>query len=517
MTTARFWDGKEAPEKTRTPGFRERPEKPPASTTPARSNFRPKNNRCVPGNFTRGSQADEEFRRTAAYPSRLTAMAEPSVIIAPGKQPAAVPHSTVFFANLGSMFFGNTEATRALRSLLGGTLDSYGGRLASCLDLLYHSTHDHPNLLVTTMPLQADLAGYHSGILGLKLPGVAVADPDHYETPELLARIRKTPSTHLDGFVTDAQLERIAAETGKQTHSPSEGSYLANNKLAFHREVERLGLPTFATEVAESQDDLARCYQTLSRQGYRFAAVKSQVGASGIGVQKIDTRNPDPIPGLIFHDGACLVQGWIEPGIKAVKHIHSPSVQVLVGEKEITLFDTTDQILDHQSVHEGNLAPPQHPEALTEEQNELLAQSKAIVPWLHRTGYRGPASIDFHVARHGEVSDVRACEINARVTGATYPSLLARKFQKNGAWLLRNLALPEPLPALSILSILDDQNALYRPGQENGCLPINFNMTKNGEISKGQFLFLGPDVYHASEQLAELVSLPEINLHYDRD
>ena len=444
-------------------------------------------------------------------------MTDPAVIVAPGKQPDAVPHSTVFFANLGSLFFGNAEATAALREMLGGTLDSYGGRLASCLDLLYHSRHDHDNLLVTAVPLQAELASFHRDTLGLRLPEVAVCGPEGYEAEALLERIRNRPSTHLDGFVTDQQLERIAAETGKQTHSPSDGSYLANNKLAFHRELERLGLPVFATEIAESPDDLPRCFARLSKQGYRFAAVKSQIGASGIGVLKIDTQNPASIPPLFFHDGPCLVQGWIEPGIKAVRHIHSPSVQVLVGEKEVILFDTTDQILDHQSVHEGNLAPPHNPEALTEEQEELLDQAKAIAPWLHRTGYRGPASIDFHVARHGEISEVRACEINARVTGATYPSLLARKFQKNGAWLMRNLALPQPLAAGAILEILESHDTLYQPGREKGCLPINFNMNQEGDITKGQFLFLGPDVYDANEQLANLVSHPQIALHYDRD
>ena len=189
----------------------------------------------------------------------------------------------------------------------------------------------------------------------------------------------------------------------------------------------------------------------------------------------------------------------------------------MVGENEILLYDTTDQILDHQSVHEGNLAPPHDPDTLTWEQKELLSQAKALVPWLHGTGYRGPASIDFHVARHGETSDIRPCEINARVTGATYPSLLARNFQKNGAWLMRNLALPEPLAADGILTLLDSRNTLFQPGRERGCLPINLNMNDKGEITKGQFLFLGPDVYDANQQLAELVSLPQIGLHYDRD
>jgi hypothetical protein len=436
---------------------------------------------------------------------------------APGSLPPPSPDATIFFANLGSLFFGNTKATEALRSMLGGTLNSYGGRLASVLDLLFHSADGHPNVLVSDCPPQPELLNYHRNTLGLTLPDILVADQANYIAAENLADIKAASARHIDGFVTDELLTRIAAETGKHTHSPSEGSHLANNKLAFHRELVRLALPTFSTEIASTQADLPRCYHELNRAGYRFAAVKSQIGASGIGVLKIDTRRPTPVPDLIFHEGACLVQGWVEPGIKAVRHIHSPSVQILVADDEITLYDTTDQILDHQSVHEGNLAPPHDQQGLTDEQVQLLNQTKAIVPWLHSTGYRGPASIDFLVAQHGEHTEIRACEINARVTGATYPSLLARNFQSNGAWLMRNLALPAPLAADAILDVLDSQNTLFKPGAERGCLPINFNTNARGEITKGQFLFLGPDVDDASDQLSALVSLPEIELHYDRD
>lgn len=443
----------------------------------------------------------------------------PSVPVkaSPGTLPPAFPHSTIFFANLASLFFGNEEATLSLRHLLGGTLDSYGGRLASVLDLLFHSEHGHPNLLVTTLPPQPELSRYHGDTLGLNLPEIVLADTDHYESGEVIERLISTAATHLDGFVTDEQLKSIARQTHKVTLSTPEGSHLANNKLAFHNELIRLGLPVFATEIASDQADLARCYRELNRQGYRFAAVKSQIGASGIGLLKVDTRNPVDIPDLIFHEGPCLVQGWIEPGIKAVRHIHSPSVQILVNDDEVFLFDTTDQILDHQSIHEGNLSPPHNPECLSDEQRLILDQAKAIVPWLHQTGYRGPASIDFHVARRGENTDIRACEINARVTGATYPSMLARRFQKNGAWLMRNLALPEPLAANAILDVLDSHEALFKPGATRGCLPINFNIDERGEITKGQFLFLAPDVDDVCDQMAELVALPQIDLHYDRD
>lgn len=443
-------------------------------------------------------------------------MHQPKIQIAPGQLPKTWDRPTVFFANLRSLFFGNRLATDALREMLGGTLDSYGGRLASILDLLFHSD-EVSNLLVIDRPLQPELVRYHSETLGLTIPELLIADQDHYDSPETLEAISKVGASWIDGFVTDERLQRIADHCGMRCFSTPEGSHVANNKLAFHRELERIGLPTFATEIAKDPSDLGRCFASLAAQGYRFAAVKSQIGASGIGVIRCDTRAPIAIPPLMFHEGACLVQGWIEPGIKAVRHIHSPSVQIFVGDSDVTLFDTTDQILDHQSVHEGNLAPPHDPGSLTDEQAQLLNQAKAIAPWLYATGYRGPASIDFHVARRGESSDIRACEVNARVTGATYPSLLARHFQSNGAWLMRNLALPEPLAGSQILEILQASSSLYAPGASRGCLPINLNTDQAGEITKGQFLFLGADINDVSDQLTALVSHPKIDLHYDRD
>ena len=118
---------------------------------------------------------------------------------------------------------------------------------------------------------------------------------------------------------------------------------------------------------------------------------------------------------------------------------------------------------------------------------------------------------------HPSCTDIRACEINARVTGATYPSLLARRFQKHGAWLMRNLALPVPLAGAEILDILETSGSLFTPGAHRGCLPINLNTDTAGNIIKGQFLFLAPDIDDVSDQLTELVSHPEIDLHYDRD
>ncbi len=434
-----------------------------------------------------------------------------------GACPATWDRPAVFFANLTSLFFGNIAATRALCEMLEGTLNSYGGRLAPVLDLLFREGEVGQNLLVVESAPDGRLLEYHGGVLGLRMPEIVVAEGDRYEDPDLVARVAEHPGGAIDGYVTDAGLVRVAELAGKRTLSTLEGSMLANNKLALHRELLRLGLPTFDTEIAAGPAEVGVCCARLAARGYRSAAVKAQVGASGIGILKVDTWRPDRVSDLMFHDGPCLIQGWVERGINAVRHVHSPSVQVFVGPAVAELYDITDQILDADSVHEGNIAPPHDGGGAGAEDAELLRQAEIIAGWLHGTGYRGPASVDFHVATRGGVREVRACEINARITGATYPSLLARHFQRRGAWLMRNLALSASLPTGDLLDRIAGAGLLFEPGDGRGCIPINFNTDGAGRVVKGQFLFLAPGVEGAADLLTELVALPGIDLHYDRD
>lgn len=439
------------------------------------------------------------------------------VLAFPGKLPVTSDRAVVFFANLGSLFFGNRMAAAALQQMLSGTLNSYGGRLAPVLDLLFRDKNHKGNLLVVDRLPDPDLLAYQGGILGLEIPEIVAAGDGGYESEEMIETVRSHPAGWLDGFVTDVTLAHIAEKSGKRCFSTPEGSVLANNKMALHEELLALGMPVFDTEIAANPDCIPRCCARLAALGYRSAAVKAQIGASGIGIVKIATRIPEPLPELLFHDGACLVQGWIEQGIKGVRYVHSPSVQVYVGADAVYLYDITDQILDHQSVHEGNIAPPLCSGRLSPEGEELLRQAAPIAQWLHEIDYRGPASVDFHVATRDGAVETRACEVNARVTGATYPSLLARRFEAEGAWLMRNLALPRPMPAGSLLQLLEDAGVLYRPGAKRGCFPVNFNSHGDGSVVKGQFLFLAPSVGEVVQSLTDLVALPQIDLHYDRD
>lgn len=199
--------------------------------------------------------------------------------------------------------------------------------------------------------------------------------------------------------------------------------------------------------------------------------------------------------------------------------VRSPSTQLFVNDETVFAFDMTEQILSHDSVHQGNESPPGYFDDFPGLHDECRRLAEAAGAWLFSTGYRGTASIDWLIAeRHGKpLPDVYVCEINARVTGATYPSLLARHFYPDGAWLLRNLRLRTPLTTSQLLQMFDAPRHLYRPDRSNGIIPLNLNFGSDGLVHKGQFLCLGSttDECHRFLVLAEQ-DLP-IDWHADRD
>jgi hypothetical protein len=149
---------------------------------------------------------------------------------------------------------------------------------------------------------------------------------------------------------------------------------------------------------------------------------------------------------------------------------------------------------------------------------ELIDQAAIAGCWLHNQGYRGTASVDFLVVHHEhDMPRVYICEINARVTGATYPAVLARHFLPAGSWIMRNLQPDEPLPGPALLDKLSRGDHLFRPGRPRGILPINFNTDDAGRVHKGQFLCLAETVAECHELLRSAEQKLEVPWRYVRD
>lgn len=427
------------------------------------------------------------------------------VIAAPGKLPAFWDRQAIFVANLLGLFFGNEAGTEALAREVG-EVDSYGGRLLPIMDLLFRGGD---NLLVLERAPDPALGRFFSDRLGLGLPQVEVLPHHEYLTLHhdsiqrhpLFLRLQAHPARWIDGYVTDDTLADLAGQLGKQTVSSPAGSRRGNNKRMLHEDMEADGLPIPPTYQAADLGQIARALDDLKNRGFRRAVVKAAVGASGIGLNKLPPLAEHEAGELaaridphFFYEGACLVQGWLEPGVHGVRGLRSPSVQIFVGDEQAELYDITEQILSDHSVHEGNESPPPYlAEAGGDElRRQLLARGEWAARWLHRQGYRGTASADFLLVEHDDgTTEVQICELNARVTGATYPSVLARRFRPQGAWLLRNLRLRRPLSGAGLLERLQRDGDLFSPDRRSGVLPVNFNFGTEGLVHKGQFLCLG--------------------------
>ncbi len=440
-----------------------------------------------------------------------------------GQLPPLWSRRVAFFANLLALFFGNEQQTQALVDEVG-EIDSYGGRLIPIINLLFRG---EDNMLVLEREPDEILCRYLRDDLGLSLPRMQVMQHrDYIALGEYLKSGKETEAIHhletlsqhgaewLDGYVTDEILSNIATHLKCQTISSSAASQDGNNKFLLHQYQVQQGLPAFDTELVSSAAEMARCAQSLSEKGYSSAVLRSQIGASGIGMLRLENLEaPDAFPDIpdhFFYEGPCLLQGWMEKGILGIENVRSPSTQLFLNETHVYAYDMTEQILSSESIHQGNESPPPYMHQLPGLREETMRQAESAGNWLHQTGYRGTASIDWLVVeRAGQTApDVYLCEINARVTGATYPSLLARHFHPDGAWLLRNLRLAHPISTEKLLALFKQPGHLFQPEKQSGILPLNLNFGKDNLVHKGQFLCIA----ESTDECHQLLKLVEHDL-----
>ncbi|MCP5003751.1 MAG: hypothetical protein GY941_07320 [Planctomycetes bacterium] len=446
----------------------------------------------------------------------------------PGQLPDFWDRSIIFFANMLSIFFENNGEVENLKQEIAG-LETYGGRLIPIINILFKGDS---NLLVLEKLPDETIMDYFRDELGLSLPDIVIVPHSDYTTilpsidkmnregiDQSLTSILQHGAEWIDGFVSDSVLIRVAKALNKLTISSLEGSKKGNNKYLLHHHLSGEGYPVFDTFFASSPGDVPVCITRLRNKGYKEVVVKAQIGASGIGMIKLSTASnlSNDIPEHIFFEGPCMVQGWLGETVENVCHLGSPSVQMFLDDEKVTLYDITEQILSEGSIHEGNLSPPPYFSPGDYVYEEMLKQSTSAATWLHEQGYRGTASIDFLVVDRLGVIEIRACEINARVTGATYPSVLARHFIPHGAWIMRNLRFVVPLMDQGILELLEEAGKLFHPGMERGIMPVNFNLDEESGIQKGQFLCLGPHLEDCLRLFKETESILPVRWFYDRD
>ncbi len=445
-----------------------------------------------------------------------------------GQLPQFWDRNVIFFANMQSIFYDNHGELESLKQQVKG-VETYGGRFIPIMNLIFKGDN---NLLVLERPSDQTLIRYFENDLGLSLPNIVILSHSvydsilnqgdkliHDEISPTLTMIHQHNATWVDGFVSDNVLMDLAKALNKPTVSSLEGSKRGNNKFLLHNSLSEKGFPVFDTITASSPDEVPSCIATLRKKGYKKAVVKAQIGASGIGMTNLSTNsgNTNSIPEHFFFEGPCMVQGWLDETVTNIRHMGSPSIQIFLNENTVSLYDLTEQILNAYSIHEGNLSPPPYFNKDDLLYEELFRQAADAGSWLHEQGYRGTASVDFLVVEHCGSVEVRVCEINARITGATYPSVIARHFLPHDAWLMRNVRFARPLKDTSLLKMLDQAGYLFRPDMQEGVLPINFNLNEDGSVEKGQFLCLAKNLDDCLLILEQIESILPLSWYYDRD
>jgi len=450
----------------------------------------------------------------------------PTVEVRPARLPRAWPSSAVFFANIDCIFYGDPDKTRHLRENVSG-FPGYGARMLPILGLIHGGTD---NLLLMPKAPNPALLTYFRDTLSLPVPktlslddyGVQTHSVNETASGSFVRMLRTHPAGRIDGYVTDPQLEALARRVDKplvNSHAASRG---ANDKVNLFRFLAETGLPVFDGSEAEAGADLSDDLDRLRRLGYGKAILRSALGASGFGMKIVDLENPesqDTTP--FFRRGEpLLVHGWIEEGRQGIEALLSPSVQFFCHKEDsATIFDITQQYLSHESIHEGNISPP--PGFAVKPGDEiydrLIQQSREVIRWVAVTGYLGTGSIDFLIYRIEGNLQVRVCEVNARVTGATYPSMLARHFGPERAWLMRNFRFGSCLDVGETFELIKRKHLLFRPGDDAGVLPINFITNPEGQVTKAQLLFLGETPSECMRQTEAFVRAMPPRCVYDRD
>lgn len=445
----------------------------------------------------------------------------PNVIVQLGKLPPCWQCSTIFFANLACIFFGEPLKTKEISENVIG-FHSYGGRLLPILGLLFRGGRNI--LLLPEMP-QPELTAFFRDQLHLTIPEIVIITPPHScGDQELtvgastLRRLAASAAEVIDGYVTDTALEKLAGQIGKRSINTMQSCLLANDKIRLHRFLQQRGMPVFDGGETASEAEFAAALADLAGRGYRKAAVRAAIGASGFGMQLIELNSKLQLSPSLAAEQRHLVQGWIEEGRQGCNQLASPSVQFFCGEGgDVALYDFTDQLLSNNSIHEGNLSPPMSLAAEKETKEEILRQAAEVAGWIAELGYRGPASVDFLVWRQEGKLRVHVCEVNARVTGATYPSLLALHCNPGGAWLMRNMVFGPCMEVGGFLTFLKSERLLFLPGAGRGIIPLNTICAADGRIVKCQLLFLASRPEGCLAMLEDFPRLLPATCRFERD
>lgn len=237
-------------------------------------------------------------------------------------------------------------------------------------------------------------------------------------------------------FNLATMLEKVLGRGVHVNGGNSEIVHYANHKHNIRAKAIMLDVPVAQGEIVELQAredgrplDIAPLQKALDKYLRQTgkAIIRGSYGASGSATIIVE-NNPDSIQRALekvakqTDNRFYLVEVMLDL-------IASPNVLMHVepNDGSISCVSLTDQQLDKNLVHKGNIYPPS---AKTLE--DMIASARKMAKWIQEEGYTGLIGFDFVEYFNSERGQVEyfLAEINARTNGAAYPKSLMENLNR---------------------------------------------------------------------------------------
>jgi len=166
----------------------------------------------------------------------------------------------------------------------------------------------------------------------------------------------------------------------------------------------------------------------------------------------------------------------------------SPNILMYIepGQGRVSCVGVTDQILNGDLKHEGNIYP-----SGARTLQDMLNSARQMAHWLQAQGYWGLAGFDFGEYFNRETGQFAhfLAEVNPRINGAAYPKALVEHLnrgqrQKNKPCIGAFLAADITTPAKSFAELARLSGHLFfDPKTGKGLVPYNVGCLENGRCS----------------------------------
>jgi len=266
--------------------------------------------------------------------------------------------------------------------------------------------------------------------------------------------------------------ERASTYLGIPMYASSKATELFNSKIHFKNLCNQIGVKTIEGTIVEIGRDNEKLRDALYQYGVSSGRViiRGEYGASGSSVHIAE--KPEDAETVIAKsiDGDRYL---VEPFLKVSS---SPSSLWFVTKNgKCAHMRTSDQILDHGIVHEGNNVPPQYDEHVI---NDIAFE---IVHAMSNQGFIGALGIDFIVTNQG----IFPTECNPRFTGASYPWELLNRIEQQvhiPYARAKNIHVSRDMTFAKLRMLWKD--VLYDGKRFDGVvLPFNVGPLRDGKIS----------------------------------